>query len=43
MHNIEKYNQSISAASLQCVLYRLGETVIGRLVSTGCAIKKVTP
>ena len=30
MHNIEKYDQSISADSLYC---RLGETVMGRLVS----------
>ena len=28
MHNIEKYDQSISADSLY---YRLGETVMGRL------------
>jgi len=30
MHNIEKYDQSISAGSLY---YRLGETVMGCLVS----------
>jgi len=33
VHNIEKYDQSISAGIVYSVYYRLGETVMGRLVS----------
>jgi len=33
VHNIEKYDQSISAGIVCSVYYRLGETVMGRLVS----------
>ena len=33
MHNIEKYDQSISAGIVCSVYYRLGETMMGRLVS----------
>jgi len=35
MHNIEKYDQLISADSLY---YRLGETVMGRLVTVSNAV-----
>jgi len=33
VHNIEKYDQSISAGIVCSVYYRLGETVMGRFVS----------
>ena len=33
MHNIEKYDQSISAGIVCSLYYRLGETMMGRLVS----------